>query len=89
MQRYPQRYSRMIARLFRPGSTLETTRMLVSAGARIPYLTSKWGHRGFTGRWRVYIMAMSGPGTSGTRIDDGSLTSASHVFDFFDFFRKS
>ena len=60
-----------------------------SAGARIPYLTSKLGHRGLTGRWRVYIMAMSGPRTSGTRIDDGSLTSASHVFDFFDFFRKS
>ena len=54
-----------------------------SAGARIPYLTSKLGYRGLTGRWRVYIMAMSGPGTSGTRIDDGSLTSASHVFDFF------
>ena len=36
-------------------------------------------------------MTMSGPGTSGTRIDDGSLTSASHVFYFFDFFgsRKS
>ena len=29
---------------------------------------------------------MPGPGPSGTRIDDGSLTSASHVFDFFDFF---
>ena len=57
-----------------------------SAGARIPYLTSKWGHRGLTGRWRVYIMTMSGPGTSGTRIDDGSLSSASQFSIFFDFF---
>ena len=74
------------SRVFSAPDQLWKRRECSSAGARIPYLTSKLGHRGLTGRWRVYIMAMSGPGTSGTRIDDGSLTSASHVFDFFDFF---
>ena len=45
MQRYPQRYSRTIARLFRPGSTLKTARMLVR-GSKDPLSDFKVGSSG-------------------------------------------